>query len=244
VNKNSKLSAWLTLAAFIIVFAAVYGAIKYLQALIMPHFSLNGPREIAAFRAASSVVLVWAELGATLLVMRLRGQTMSDLGWRKSSSPWGWLAAFVTVTVYAGFAVMGPMLKGAPLLTDWSFFRIAMGLGIGISAGICEETMFRGFVMTQARDGGAPVMVQVLLSLVSFGLAHMGWGGASGQFDLRSMIGAMVSTSILGLMLAVTYMLGRRSLMPVVAAHAAIDMIIEPWLMLFAVGGGFAHMAH
>ena len=72
------------------------------------------------------------------------------------------------------------------------------------------------------------------------------WGGAgtSGHFELGSMIGAMLATAYLGLMLAITYALGRRSLMPVVAAHAAIDMIIEPWLMLFAVSGGFQHLAH
>jgi membrane protease YdiL (CAAX protease family) len=244
VTKNSKLAAWLTLLAFLVAFAAVYAAVKYVQALLMPHIPLEGPREIAAFRGASGVVLVWAELGATLLVMRLRGQTLADLGWWKSSSIWGWLAAFVAVVVYAGFALMGPMLKGAPLLTDWSAFRIAMALGIGISAGICEETMFRGFVMRQARDGGAPVVIQVLLSTLFFGLAHLGWGGAGGRFDLPSMIGAMISTSILGLMLAIAYAVGRRSLIPVVAAHAAIDIIIEPWLMLFAVSGGFQRLTH
>jgi hypothetical protein len=244
VKRDSKLSAWLTLLAFVFVFAAVYAAVKYAQGLIMPHVHLAGPRENAAFRGASSIILVWAELGATLLVMRLRRQTLRDLGWRKSSSIWGWLAALFVVAVYAGFAVMGPMLKGAPLLTDWSFFRIAMGLGIGISAGICEETMFRGFVMTQARDGGAHIVVQVLLSALLFGAAHMGWGGTSGHFELGSMIGAMLATAYLGLMLAITYALGRRSLMPVVAAHAAIDMIIEPWLMLFAVSGGFQHLVH
>ncbi len=244
MTKNSKLAAWLTLLAFLVAFAAVYAAVKYVTALVMPHVALHGPREIAAFRGASSVILVWAEFGATLLLLRLRGQTLSDLGWGKSSSLWGWLVALVAVIIYAGFAVMGPMLKGAPLLTDWSAFRIAMALGIGLSAGICEETMFRGFVMTQARDGGAPVVIQVLLSTLLFGLAHMGWGGSSGHFELASMIGAMISTSILGLMLAIAYAVGRRSLMPVVAAHAVIDMIIEPWLMLFAVSGGFQHLAH
>jgi hypothetical protein len=29
--------------------------------------------------------------------------------------------------------------------------------------------------------------------------------------------------------------------MPVMIAHGAIDMAIEPWLMLFALGGAFTH---
>ena len=57
------------------------------------------------------------------------------------------------------------------------------------------------------------------------------------------MIGAAVSTAILGLMLAIVYAVGRRSLMPVVVAHGAIDTAIEPWLLLFAINGGFEHLS-
>jgi membrane protease YdiL (CAAX protease family) len=244
MQQQSKYSAWLTLAAFIAAYVAVYAAIKYAQALIMPLVHLDGPREIAAFRGAMSVTLDWAELGATILVLRLRGQSLPDLGWRKSSTLWGWLAAFGVAALYAGFVITGPMFRGLPILTDWSVFRIAMALGIGITAGICEETVFRGFVMTQARDGGAPIAVQIVLSALLFGMAHLGWGGTTGHFAVNSMIGAMLSTSILGAMLAGAYAIGRRSLMPVIFAHAAIDIIIEPWLLLFAINGGFQHMGH
>jgi len=105
--------------------------------------------------------------------------------------------------------------------------------------------MFRGFVMREAEAGGAPVWLQVVLSGLLFGLAHAGWGAIGGtSFNLGAAIGSTVSTGMLGLVLAGIYVAGRRSLMPVIAAHAAIDMIIEPWLILFALSGGFAHMGH
>jgi hypothetical protein len=221
----------------------VYAAVKYAQAALMPHFDLTNVRDMAAYRACGSIVLDWAEVFAMILVLRLRGQRLGDIGWRKRSPIWGWLAALAAVAVYAGFASMGPMLKGAPVLTDWSVFRIAMALGIGITAGFCEEAIFRGFVMGQARDGGAPVVVQLLLSAVLFGLAHGGWGGMTGKFEVGAMIGAMVSTAILGAMLAGVYLLSRRSLVPAVFAHGVIDMVIEPWLILFALSGGFEKLA-
>jgi membrane protease YdiL (CAAX protease family) len=244
-NADPVVGAWASLGLFALVFTVIIVALKTAQGALMSHMTLDGPRAIAAFRASGSIVLDWVELLAMIVILRLRGQTLADIGWPKRASWRGWFAAFVATAIYVGFAAAGPMLKGAPLLTDWSVFRIATGLGVGITAGFCEEAMFRGFVMTQAQQGGAPLSVQVLLSAILFGAAHAGWGGiGAAHFSWGAAIGASVSTAILGLMLAITYALGRRSLLPVVAAHGIMDMILEPWLLLFAIGGGFARMGH
>ena len=39
-------------------------------------------------------------------------------------------------------------------------------------------------------------------------------------------------TFLLGIALAMTYVIGKRSLTPVIISHALIDVIIEPWLLL------------
>lgn len=236
---SSLIGPWLALFLFIVVFAAVYAAVKYVQALAMPYFDLSELRTMAAFRASASIVLVCTEVAALFLILKLRGQTLEDLGWSQNAPLWGWLAAVIVVTIYVGFALGSPMLKGAPILSDWSAFRIIMALGIAITAGFGEELLFRGFVMTQARDGGASIAIQILLSALLFGMAHGGWGGMATNFNIGSMIGAIVSTSILGLMLALVYVFSNRSLMPVIFAHFLIDLIIEPWLMLFVLSGGF-----
>jgi len=240
----SRLSAWGSLMLYAAVFVAIYAGVKYAEAALMPRFDLSNLRAMAAFRTAFSIALDWLEAIAMILLLRFRGMRLSDIGWRKGSSVWGWIGALVAVAIYAGFALGGPMLKGQPILTDWSLFRIATALGIGITAGFCEEAIFRGFVMTEARNGGAPLWLQIVLSALLFGMAHAGWGGMTAKFDIGSMIGAMISTAILGVMLAGVYVIGRRSLVPVVVAHGVIDAIIEPWLILFALSGGFAHMGH
>lgn len=233
---------WSALLLFIAVFAGVYVAVKAGQARAMLHFDLSNPRAMVAFRASGSILLIWVEVAALYFLLKLRGQRFANLGWRKRAPVWGWLAAAIAFAIYAGFSFSGPMLKGAPFLTDWSAFRILTALGIGITAGFGEELIFRGFVMTGARDGGAPTWVQVLLSALLFGIAHGGWGGMTANFSIGSMIGAIAGTSILGLMLALVYVASKRSLMPAMFAHGLIDLVIEPWLMLFAVSGGFERL--
>lgn len=236
--KPARIGPWTAIGLMIVAFAILEFLLPTARAAIVSHLSIVTPRDKVAVTAINSIILVWLLFGAAYLILRLRGQNLQSIGWKVSSSIWGWLLGFVFGVLYAGFTVMGMMHAGAPVLTDWSLFRILVALGIGISAGICEETVFRGFVMTQAADGGAHWTVQILLSALLFGLAHMGWGGLSGHVQMAQMIGAMAATGILGLMLAITYLASGRSLTPTIIAHATIDIVIEPWLLLYAVTGG------
>lgn len=236
--KPARIGPWTAIGFLIVVFAILEVALPKVRGAIAPHFAVTTPRDIVAMQAVSSMVLVWALFGAAWLLLRLRGQTLQSIGWNVSSSIWGWLLGFVFGVLYAGFVVLGMIHAGAPVLTDWSLFRILVALGIGISAGICEETVFRGFVMTQARDGGAHWIIQLLLSAILFGLAHVGWGGLSGHVQIPQLVGALSATAILGLMLGITYLASGRSLIPPILAHATIDFVIEPWLLLYAVTGG------
>jgi len=233
-----RIGPWTAIGLIVVVFVVLQIVFPMARAAITPHLSLNGPRDTVALRAASSIVLVWTLFGVAWLLLRIRGQSLADIGWGRPTRLWGWLIAFVFAALYGGGTLMGMIKAGAPVTTDWSLWRIAIALGIAISAGICEETVFRGFVMGQARDGGAHWSVQIILSALLFGLAHMGWGGMSGHADVGQMIGAMVATAILGLMMAVTYLLSGRSLTPAIVAHGLIDVAIEPWLLLYAVTGG------
>jgi membrane protease YdiL (CAAX protease family) len=236
--KPARIGPWTAIGLMIVAFAILEFLLPMARAAIVSHLSIVTPRDKVAVSAVGSIVLVWLLFGAAWIILGLRGQNLRSIGWKMSSSIWGWLLGFVFGVLYAGFTVMGMIHAGAPVLTDWSVFRILVALGIGISAGICEETVFRGFVMSQANDGGAHWTVQILLSAVLFGLAHMGWGGLNGHVQMAQMIGAMSATAILGLMLAITYLASGRSLTPTIIAHATIDIVIEPWLLLYAVTGG------
>jgi membrane protease YdiL (CAAX protease family) len=233
-----RIGPWTAIGLIVAVFVVFQIVFPMVRAAIAPHLALNGPRDTVALRAASSIVLVWSLFIAAWILLRLRGQTLSDIGWGRPARIWGWLLAIVFAALYGGGTLMGMIKAGAPVTTDWSLWRIAIALGIGISAGICEETVFRGFIMGQARDGGAHWSVQIILSALLFGLAHAGWAALGGQFEIAKVLGPVVATAILGAMMAVTYLISARSLMPAIFAHGLIDVLIEPWLLLYAVTGG------
>jgi membrane protease YdiL (CAAX protease family) len=233
----SRIGPWAAIGLMIVVFVVLEVVLPFARVAVTPLFP-SDTHGAVALRAASSIVLVWCLFGAACVLLRLRGQSLRDIGWMRPARVWGWVLAAVFAALYGGGVVSNMIRIGAPVTTDWSLWRIAIALGIGISAGICEETVFRGFVMGQARDGGAHWPVQIILSALLFGLAHVGWGGMSGHVQIAQVVGAASATAILGLMMGAAYLAGGRSLTPAILAHGVIDILIEPWLLLFALTGG------
>ena len=52
------------------------------------------------------------------------------------------------------------------------------------------------------------------------------------QLYLAYQRGVQGLTFLLGVALAITYIVGKRSLTLVIISHALIDMVIEPWLFI------------
>jgi membrane protease YdiL (CAAX protease family) len=84
---------------------------------------------------------------------------------------------------------------------------------LAVTAGACEEFLYRGFAMAAFTRAGLPLWTTVFLSAAIFGLAHLyqGRGGAVGTF-------------VLGIVFGVAR-LAYDSLMPVVLWHAAVDIV-------------------
>jgi uncharacterized protein len=68
-----------------------------------------------------------------------------------------------------------------------------------------------------------------------FGLAHASWILARGESKFA--LQAILSTTILGVLLAIIYLAGGCSLGPCIFAPIWINLVIEPWLMLSSVSG-------
>jgi uncharacterized protein len=85
---------------------------------------------------------------------------------------------------------------------------------VGLTAGICEEWLYRGFFLAvvAALSGGPPAWVLVLVAAVAFGLAHAYQGRAG-----------IVTTALLGGVMAGLYLQTGSLLLPVLL-HAAIDL--------------------
>jgi membrane protease YdiL (CAAX protease family) len=85
-------------------------------------------------------------------------------------------------------------------------------VALSLTAGIVEETIFRGWLIWYL-EGLLPMWAAVLLSSVVFGLAHLYQGPVG-----------IVKTSVVGLAMALLYLLSGSLWLPI-AAHAMIDIL-------------------
>jgi uncharacterized protein len=85
---------------------------------------------------------------------------------------------------------------------------------VGVTAGVCEEWLYRGFFLAvvAALAGGPPVAVLVVIAALAFGLAHA----------YQGLVG-IVTTGLLGGIMAAVYLQTGSLLLPVLL-HAVIDL--------------------
>jgi membrane protease YdiL (CAAX protease family) len=140
----------------------------------------------------------------------------------------GVLVAFVFVLVGSRF----PSVRGN--LVNLSGLKI-LALLVAISSGLCEESVFRKFLMDSLQHAGYGTVVQVLAAGLLFGLAHGVWGIFRGSLSVG--IGATIATGTLGAALALVYVASHRVLAPAVVSHFLINVFAEPGLVLAAVRG-------
>ena len=86
-------------------------------------------------------------------------------------------------------------------------------LALAITAGLCEEFLYRGFAMAVLVHVGLQAWAVVLLSSVLFGLAHSYQGR-----------GGVVMTLLVGLLLG-TSRIAYDSLVPAIFWHSAVDVV-------------------
>jgi len=110
-------------------------------------------------------------------------------------------------------------------------FHLFAALTLGITAGFCEEVLFRAFLMTQFAKAGYGKSMQVLMPGVAFGLAHAGYLNQG----FLVWLGIVLPTAFLGMMWGIAYLLGRRSLLPTIVAHFLNDATALPWIAFFMV---------
>ena len=136
----------------------------------------------------------------------------------------GWSLALLVAVLYVTCSVRGLPTVGKYLWT-LSAFKL-VGLFIALPAAIVEEVFFRQYVMNALAS--STLIVQVVASALSFGLAHAIWGLRGGW---RAATGAVASTTLMGAGLAVVYVASDRVVLPCVAGHFLITLTLEPWLL-------------
>lgn len=107
----------------------------------------------------------------------------------------------------------GPLQAVAERILPHSTEEIFPYLALAITAGLCEEFLYRGFTMAVLSRLGMQAWAVVLLSSILFGLAHSYQGR-----------GGVIVTLLLGLGLGASRM-AYDSLVPAILWHTAIDVV-------------------
>ncbi len=235
VSPDKRLRSLLTVAVGTLLFLAIVGVVsKCLHWLLQGHLepTLRGRTALTISGSALGELAVFILL---ILFLRVRGRSLRDLGFRQKSPLRGWILAALITGLYVWVVFMS-VLRNQSGMGEVSVFRVSTSLAAGLSAGIIEEAFFRGFVMSQLKWSGFGRAVQVIASGICFGVAHVGWGLLSARPQINMAVGAMISTSFLGVLYALVYLSSRRSLLPVIVGHSVIDILIEPWLIMATLG--------
>lgn len=241
MTEQRTIGRWGGVLGITVAFIAAVQAVPALVDLAIPPGADWSPRaqvmiDISAIAAAQLLVL--AGLRGFL---RSKGRSFRDLGLWKGA-PWlGWGLALLMAALLIAGNLAGTLRDQLRLLTEVSVFHVYSSLVAGLSAGFCEEIIFRGFVMSELEEAGHGKAIQVSASGLLFGAAHLGIilaTASSAGWTLG--IYNFVIFAVLGTLWAGIYLASRRSLMPVIASHALNDLVVIPLLFLAVQTAGSA----
>jgi len=171
-----------------------------------------------AFQWVITMVVAWRAFA--------RGLTSAEMGLARAFSADFFVASVVGAALLCTFQwfnlrrlgrASGPVVDLVRQLAEHLLPRktveFAPYCALALTAGVCEEFLYRGFAMAALSRAGLATWMVVVLTSILFGLAHAYQGR-----------GGMIGTGLLGLVFAVS----RRffsSLGPVMVWHAAVDVI-------------------
>jgi uncharacterized protein len=191
--------------------------------------STNPRRKILSYQRI--VLLLWTAAIVAWIVLRssvffvwpaVHLATQQKIG---ASFGWGFAAAFavgsllqvvlVRRSATAREKILGAFRRLAFILPVTPEERAWFAL-VSVTAGICEETLYRGFLIRYLSNGPwhAGLWVALAIASISFGLAH-GYQGLSG----------IIGTALLGAVMAVLFLASGSLWLPM-ALHAIIDLRI------------------
>lgn len=200
------------------------------------HWRLAYPRAVRAIAAGVpgarmrlyryTLVVTWAMAGCVAALWLVYGRPWGSLG-LELGNPYRLAAGLAIAAVYVGFALaqqrkiaarpdllarLSTMYRQlAPIVPGTTEERRAFG-AVSITAGICEELFYRGFVMWYVAAFAGPILA-ILLSSLLFGFDHLYLGRS---YVLRTGIG--------GIAFALVVLISG-SLWPAMIIHATADLV-------------------
>jgi membrane protease YdiL (CAAX protease family) len=179
---------------------------------------------------------IWQQLGfavalaVILLVIviwqRARGSTLRELGWRRPTTRLAMLLAVLLGAMYLWGCYFGAqaVLPGVDV-TQFHWFRLVLA-PVGIFMAVAEETMMRGFFMTELERAHVATWVQIIASGACSAAYH--------ALQDPSPLGFVPSFALFSIH-AGLYVLGNRSLTPPIIAHSLYHVFGEPYLLMMVL---------
>ncbi len=231
---TSRLNTLIMIVTCSILFVLIVVAFNMIAKTLFGTIMASGLRTRATIELTGAMLSEIAVFVLLVFYLKRSSIGLRQIGlWVSSPAP-GWIAATIVAGLFIWFNLALP-LRNEHNLGEISFFHIYNSLTAGVIAGFVEEIFFRGFFMTELAWAGFGTAAQVAISAILYGLVHSAWGFTSGMFTMQMIGGAVVGTAIFGVFCSIVYLVGRRSLMPIIFGHAAIDFVIEPWLFMVAI---------
>jgi membrane protease YdiL (CAAX protease family) len=211
--------------------AAASGLVK----LAIPGAQHGSLEERYLLSLAGGVIAEWIFVLAAWLFLRANRESFSSLGVWGIGNWAGWSLALVAAALTIASNLRFFPRMGIPI--SYAFapqgVHLIASLATGITAGFCEEVLFRAVLMTDFQRAGYGKVAQVILPGIAFGFSHLGYtvhGFVAGA-------GIIVPTAILGMLWGVAYLLGRRCLVPCMVAHFLNDATALSWIGFFMFKG-------
>src|SRR5271155_1815440 len=198
------------------------GRLRLQKLLALPQI---GRRERLSLYA-STIAFQWLAVGVVAWRAGVRGLTLDELGlvihgrWRIL------IAAIVGAATLGGLQWLNLRRMGrssgkarefiqalAERILPQARIELLPFLALAVTAGLCEEFLYRGFAMAALSRAGLPVWGVVLVSSALFGLAHLYQGR-----------GGLVSTLVVGTVFG-TARIAYDGLAAVAIWHMAIDAV-------------------
>jgi membrane protease YdiL (CAAX protease family) len=186
------------------------GRVRMKKLLAMP--SVSSMERLVLY--ASTIAFQWGAVAVVGWRSWVHGYTAALLGLLLHDR--GRLAVAAIVGAAAiGIPIesRGPLQAIAERILPQSALELPPYLALAITAGFCEEFLYRGFAMAVFTRVGFQAWLVVLISSVLFGLAHSYQGR-----------GGMIMTLIVGLVLGASRIVFD-SLVPAIIWHSAVDVV-------------------
>jgi hypothetical protein len=139
---------------------------------------------------------------------------------------WG-LGGAIAVAYVAVSMTRLPLIRRRAL--DVTALKL-VSIPFSLAAGFVEELVFRRQLMDAAAHAGWAWPLQIAASACAFGALHAVWGVFGRSWS--AMVWPMLFTSALGAAYAVVYLIDGRDVAPCIWSHSAIDLCLEPWLLI------------